>query len=186
MCIQMAQMHLEWKGSVLLGLDILYVHPTTSWGGEGGYGVMYLLFSCVLVHNTYCRSCIWAHFPYQNTSLDMDVLNISQPDQICENFCIPCVIWTLQWMDAAIKISLCVFCSFRWFCDPKALIKTLETSWLGFGQVEWVKDELKVLDGFNIRNNYRFIWSNLVILWVQSTFNEFGDQLTGLGTSWMG
>ena len=29
----------------------------------------------------------------------MDVLNISQPDQICENFCIPCAIWTGQWMD---------------------------------------------------------------------------------------
>ena len=29
----------------------------------------------------------------------MDVLNISQPDQICENFCIPYAIWTGQWMD---------------------------------------------------------------------------------------
>ena len=29
----------------------------------------------------------------------MDVLYISQPDQICENFCIPYAIWTGQWMD---------------------------------------------------------------------------------------
>jgi hypothetical protein len=29
----------------------------------------------------------------------MDVLNISQPDQICENFCIPYAIWTGHWMD---------------------------------------------------------------------------------------
>ena len=35
---------------------------------------------------------------------------------------------------------------------------------LGFGPVEWVGDDLKVLIGFNMKNNYRFIWSNLVIL----------------------
>ena len=65
-----------------------------------------------------------------------------------------------QWMDAAITISLGLFGSFRWFCDSKALIKTLGTSWLGFGPVEWVRDELKVLNGCNIKNNYRFIWFN--------------------------
>ena len=88
------------------------------------------------------------------------------------------------WINTMVNISL--FGSIGWFCEWKALIKTLGTSWLGLGPVEWVRDELKVLNGFNIRNNYRFIWSNLVILWLQSTFNEFGDQLTGLGTSWMG
>ena len=49
--------------------------------------------------------------------------------------------------------------------------------------VEWVRNELKVLNGCSIKTNYRFIWFNLVILCLQSTFNEFGDQLTGFWTS---
>ena len=54
---------------------------------------------------------------------------------------------------------------------------------LCFGRVEWVRNELKVLNGCSIKNNYRFIWFNSVILCLQSTFNEFGDQLTGFWTS---
>ena len=107
----------------------------------------------------------------------MDVLNISQPDQICENFCIPYAIWTGQWMDvllgdfvtqkhllrlwgpidlvldqlnglgtswkcwidATLKIIIGLFGSIRWFCDSKAHLMNLGTSWLGWGPVEWVR-----------------------------------------------
>ena len=68
----------------------------------------------------------------------------------------------------------------------KAHLMNLGTSWLCFGRVEWVRNELKVLNGCSIKNNYRFIWFNSVILCLQSTFNEFGDQLTGFWTSWTG
>ena len=76
----------------------------------------------------------------------------------------------------------------RWWssCVSKAHLMNLGTSWLGFGRVEWVRNELKVLNGCSIKNNYRFIWFNSVILCLQSTFNEFGDQLTGFWTSWTG
>ena len=90
------------------------------------------------------------------------------------------------WMDAALKIIIGLFGSIRWFCVSIAHLMNLGTSWLGFGRVEWVRNELKVLNGCSIKNNYRFIWFNSVILCLQSTFNEFGDQLTGFWTSWTG
>ena len=101
---------------------------------------------------------------------------MSQPDQICENFCIPYAIWTGQWMDvllgdfvtqkhllrlwgpidlvldqlnglgtswkcwidATLKINIDLFGSIMWFCDFKAHLMNLGTSWLGWGPVEWV------------------------------------------------
>ena len=57
------------------------------------------------------------------------------------------------WMDATVKINISLFGSIRRFCDSKAHLMNLGTSWLGLEPVEWVRYEIKVLSGFNIKNN---------------------------------